>query len=117
MAIMCNAVQSPDKPFGMGWLPIPGRTAFKQLCAGWLPIPGRTAFRVFRRALAPKHAEHYMERAFSGVYSLPEGAGPEARAASHRARWRERLVAFTVFRRVLAPKRARHPTQHSGQTA
>ena len=51
-----------------------------------------------------------LERAFSGVYSLPEGGRPEARAASNRALWRGRLVAFTVFRRAAAPKRARPPT-------
>ena len=81
------------------------------------------AFRVFRRVLAPKRARHpeehctsTVERAFSGVYSLPEGAGPEARVASRRALWRERLVAFTVFQRVLAPKFAGHPTEHSGES-
>ena len=93
--------------------------------------------------MSPSHAssrriqQSTLERAFSGVYSLPgigrlearaasnravwrvrlvafilpEGARPEARAASNRAVWRERLMSFTVFRRVRAPKRERHPTE------
>ena len=51
----------------------------------------------------------------ASIKSVPEGARPEARAASHRATWRVRLVAFRVFQRALAPKRARHPTEHSGE--
>ena len=49
------------------------------------------------------------------AFSLPEGARPEARAASNRAVWTVRLVAFKVFRRVRASKRARHPTEQSGE--
>ena len=78
------------------------------------------AFTVFREVAAPKRAatsnmkrafsrvyslpeggrpahriQHSTrERAFSRVYSLPESGRPEARAASNRALRRERLVAF-----------------------
>ena len=114
VAIMCNAVQSPEKPFGVGWLPIPGRTASKQFCAGWLP------FRVARHLESSERASPEARRALWKerlvAFTVFQSAGPEARAASHRALWRERPVVFTVFGRVLAPKRARHPTDHSGQT-
>ena len=84
---------------------------------------------VFWRAAAPKRAEggpprsargiqqSTLERAFSGVYSLPEGGRPETCAASNRARWRGRLVAFAVFRRAAAPKRAGNLTEQFGESA
>ena len=84
-----------------------------------------------------------MERAFSRVYSLPEGGLPEARAASNRALWRESVQSrlqshggwtprsarriqqsalerafsrvYSLFQRAAAPKRAPHPTERSGE--
>ena len=78
----------------------------RQVCAGGCAP---------RSARGIEQTQSSLESAFTCVQSLPEGARPEARAASNRAVWRVRLVAFRVFRRVRAPKRAPHPTEQSGE--
>ena len=51
-----------------------------------------------------------LERAFSGVYSLPEGGRPEARAASNKQRTLE-----SAFNGVYSLPEGGPPTEHSGE--
>ena len=66
--IICDAVQSPENRFCVGWLPIPGESS-----GGAAPPSARGL------------QQSSLESAFSRYIDLPEGARPEARAASNRA--------------------------------
>ena len=53
------------------------------------------------RGCAPPSARGLAHESwFSSIYRVPKGARPQARAASHRAARRVRLVAFREFRKA-----------------